>query len=328
MPPQSRLRVWLPVAGLVLTVAIWSSNNIVSKVIMQEASPPMVALVRFTLAGVFFYLPVFLALHHGRARFTKAEWPRLAVLGVVGTAGSLVLYLLGLKTIPATEAGIYQVTLPLFTVVIAWLWLGERLSRGRTVGVLLAAVGASALATGGAVGTGGGDPSGSPTSSMPGAFFILGSNLTWSVYTIVSKEILKRRSPLLVLAAANLLAAVAIWPAAGLLGVWPELPNVLNWSPTAWIVMLYLVALMSTSSQWLYVRCLREVRASQASASLYLMPFFTAIMAAVFLGEQPTPLTLIAGLLILVGVGLVNRPQETRQPAAPARLRLGRATGK
>jgi drug/metabolite transporter (DMT)-like permease len=322
MPPNSPVRAWLPVAGLVLTVAIWSSNNIVSKVIMQEASPAMVALVRFTLAGLFFYLPVFLLLHRGRARFTSADWPRLVVLGAVGTAGSLTLYLLGLKTVPATQAGIYQVTLPLFAVVIAWLWLGERLSRARVLGIGLAAVGATALAVGGAVESGDGSPSAAGGSSLPGALFILGSNLTWSIYTIVSKEMLKRRSPLLVLAASNLLAAVVIWPAAGALGVWPELPNVLHWSPTAWSVMLYLVALMSTSSQWLYVRCLREVKASQASSSLYLMPFFTAIMAAIFLGEQPTLPTILAGMLILVGVWLVNRPRESAQPAAAARLRV------
>ena len=304
----SKVRYWLPLLGLLVTIVIWSSNNIVGKVIMRESSPLMVALVRFTLAGVFFYLPVFLALHRGEQRFQRGEWPRLVFLGIVGTCGSLVLYLLGLRTTPATAAGIYQITGPLFIAIMAWLWLSERLSRGRVAGLVVAAAGASLLvAAQGSGGLGGGD--------LGGALFILGSNLTWSGYTLVSKEILARRSPLLVLSAANLVALVAIWPIAGLLGTWSELPSLLDWSPSAWLIMLYLVAFMSTSSQWLYVRCLREVGASQASAFQYLSPLLTAVQAALFLGEAPTPVAIACGLLILGGVWLVNRPQRPPRAA-------------
>ena len=86
---------------------------------------------------------------------------------------------------------------------------------------------------------------------------------------------------------------------------------------------------MSTSSQWLYLRCLREIPASQASAFLNLQPLFTALMAAGFLGELPTPLTIGSGLLILLGVWLVNRRQTPRRhasaPAIPARREVSRS---
>ena len=313
MLPSPRLHAWLPLAGLTLTILIWSSNNIVGKLILRETSPMMVALVRFTLAGLLFYLPVFLALHRGEERFTRSEWRRLALLGTSGTLGSLVFYMTGLQSTPATDAAIYQLTMPLFVVVIAWAWLGERLSRGRMLGLAVAMVGAVVLVTGGRMGGLGGDPA--------GVLFIMMSNLTWASYTILIKEPLARRSPLLVLAATNLTAAVAIWPLAAVTGLLQELPTVANWSTNAWLIMLYLVAFMSTSSQWLYLRCLREVAASQASAFTNLQPFFTAILAAIFLGESPTPLTIGAGMLILLGVWLVNRPQKARRratlPTAP-----------
>jgi drug/metabolite transporter (DMT)-like permease len=297
--------------GLAITVVIWASNNIVAKIIMRETSPLMVALLRFTLAGLLFYLPVFLALHRGEQRFTRAEWPRLILLGTTGTTGSLVLYLFGLRTTPANEAAIYQITTPLFVILIARLWLGEHITRARALGLGLAALGALLLVTGGgAVGLGGGD--------LIGALFLLASSLTWAGYTLISKEILARRSPLLVLAAANLTAMAAIWPIAGLLGVWAELPSLLHWSPEAWLILAYLVAFMSTTSQWLYVRCLRDLNAGQASAFLYLQPLFTVVLAAIFLNEMPTLLTLGSGLLILGGVWLVNRPQRLRRPAKPS----------
>src|SRR5439155_15419805 len=103
MTPLPRQRSWLPFAGLGLTILIWASNNVVAKVIMRESSPVMVALLRFTLAGLLFYLPVFLTLHRGEQRFSRREWPRLVFIGAVGTTGSLLLYLLGLRTTPANE---------------------------------------------------------------------------------------------------------------------------------------------------------------------------------------------------------------------------------
>ena len=221
-------RSWLPLLALLITVVIWASNNIVTKVILREASPGLIALVRFTLAGLLFYLPVFLTLHHGEQRFARGDWPRLVLLGAVGVTGSLVLNLIGLRTTPATEAGIYQIVTPIFVVIIAWLWIGERLSRTRIAGIALACVGSTVLLTGGgAVGIGGGD--------LVGALLIMASNAAWAGYTVLSKRLISGRSPLLVLTAANLTAMVAIWPVAALFGVWPELPSVLEWSPTAWL---------------------------------------------------------------------------------------------
>ena len=101
------LRSWLPLVALLTTVVIWASNNIVTKVIVHAASAGLVALVRFTLAGLLFYLPVVLRLHRGDQRFARSDWPRLVHLGSVGVVGSPILSLLGLRSTPATDASVY-----------------------------------------------------------------------------------------------------------------------------------------------------------------------------------------------------------------------------
>ena len=302
-------RLWLPLVGLLLTVLVWSGNSIVSKIIMREASPVLVSLVRFQLVGALFYIPVFLALHRGSQRFSRDEWPRLILLGLIGTTGSQVLFMIGLRTTPASEAGIYQIVTPIFVVILAWFWIGERLGRVRIAGIAVACIGAVVLLTdGGARGIGTGD--------LIGALLILISNACWGVYTVLSKPLVARRSPLLVLTAANLTAMVVIWPIAALLGALPELPGVMHWSPTAWLVMLYLVALTGTTSQWLYAWTIRELGPSRVSAALYLKPLSVTLLAVGFLGEEPGLVTLISALLIFAGVWLVNRPQRPRQVEA------------
>lgn len=314
-------RLWVPLAVVMLVILLWAGNTIVSKYILREASPVLISLVRFQLVGVLFYIPVFLVLHRNGQRLTRGEWPLLILLGLVGTLGSQVFFMIGLLTTPATDAGIYQIITPIFVVLIAWLWIGERLSRVRAAGIGLACVGSVVLVTdGGSVGFGGGD--------VLGALLIMLSNVAWAGYTVISKRLVARRSPLLVLTAANLTAMVAIWPVAGLMGVFPELPRVLEWSPTAWLVMVYLVAVTGTLSQWLYQWTIRELGPSRVSAGLYLKPLFVAALAVAFLGERPTLVTLVSGLLILAGVWLVNRPRRPEAiEAAEAARRPVRATG-
>jgi drug/metabolite transporter (DMT)-like permease len=303
-------------AGLGLVVLGWSGNAIVGKIVLAEASPVLVSLVRFTLTGLLFYLPIFLLGHRGSRRFSRQEWPWLILLGAAGSAGSQVLFMLGLHSTSATEAGIYQITTPIFVVIIAWFWLGERLSRTRLAGIAVAALGATVLVSGGGVvGLG---------SDLIGALLILFSNFCWAGYTVLSKRLVARRSPLLVLTVANLSATVAIWLVAWLLGVLPELPSVARWSPAAWASMAYLVVVVATSSQWLYVWTIRELGPSRTSAGLYVKPLFVMLLASAILGEVPTIVTVISGLLILGGVWLVNRPPRLRG-AAPADSRLAPA---
>ncbi|MFN8525988.1 MAG: DMT family transporter [Chloroflexota bacterium] len=304
----------VPLLLLLLTVFIWASNNVVSKVIMEEASPVLVALVRFTLAGSLIYVPIFLRLHRGDQRFALGDWPRLFILGFGGVMGSLVLHLMGLITSPATDAAVYSLTTPLFVLVLGRLVYGEHVSRQRALGIAAAFGGALVLVIGTAAGFGGGD--------LRGSLFLLASAVVWGVYTLLSKDLLVRRSPLLVLATANLIASLSIWPVAGLMGVFGELPTVLDWSGRAWAVMVYLVLLMSVFSQWLYVRAIRDLHRSQVSAVLYTKPLFTAVMAAATLGELPTPVTLLSGLLIVAGVWLVNRPTPRPRVVAPAANRV------
>lgn len=304
---------WLPLAVMLLTVVIWAGNNIVSKIILREASPMLVALMRFTLAGTFF-LPAFLVLHRGEQRFTAAERPRVWLLGAVGVAGSMVSYLLGLRTVPATDAAIYNLTTPLFVLLWARLFFGERLSRTRLLGIGVACAGAFVLVSGGSSGlSGGADPA--------GVLFVLGNALLWSGYTIFSREIIVGRSPLLVLSAVNLVAMLVVWALALPFGTWAELPRLLHWSAGAWWGMAYLVVLMSVISHFMFTLSIRDLHPSQVSAFLYTGPLFTALLAIGTLGERPTPVTAAAGLLILGGVVLVNR----RGAARPAPS--GRAAG-
>ena len=63
---------------------------------------------------------------------------------------------------------------------------------------------------------------------------------------------------------------------------------------------------------------LSAIDAAQASAFIYLEPFVTVVVATLVLGEALTPISLIGGVAIILGVYLVNRPAAPRLVVANA----------
>jgi DME family drug/metabolite transporter len=64
-------------------------------------------------------------------------WPWLLYLGVIATAGAYALYTIGLRTTPASVAGIVTLLEPLTATLLGVLVFGERLGTAGTVGALL-----------------------------------------------------------------------------------------------------------------------------------------------------------------------------------------------
>ncbi|MDP8923683.1 MAG: DMT family transporter [Chloroflexota bacterium] len=300
----ARPRTIAPLLLLTIVVFIWSSNNIASKLTLREMSPGLLVLVRYTVAVAVFHLPVFVLLLRAGHRVTSSDWKRLGWLGFLGPAGSTLLFTVGIAMVPATYAALMLMTGPLWTAVLEWVFQGQRIGGVRGLGMVIAFGAAAVLATDGQLEA--------PDATMlVGSVLLMGAQTLWGGYTIVSKPMLARgRSPLLALTGANLCSIPFIWAASVFLGAWGELPSLVSWSETIWIGVGYMIVFASGLSQVMYIYGLRDVAPSQAISFSYLMPVFTAGLAAVILGEQIGALALGCGALIVLGLWLVNRPAK------------------
>ena len=304
--PGDRRRRLLPHLLLFVVVLIWSSNTVVSKIVLRDVSPALLAVVRISLAVLPFHLPILLLYLRNGPPLRRAEWVRLALLGIVGAAGSAVVYTFALSMTPATYAGLMMMTGPPLTALLAWIALGEVMGRERALGTLIAFLGAGLLATNGQLA----DPD---PLILTGSVLLIGSQVAWAYYTLGSKPLLTRRPPLLILAGSHSLALLALWPAGGLLGAWAGLPSVVDWSWALWLGVAYLAFGTTALSQVMYIYALRALPAAQVVSYTYLQPVLTALLAALALDEQPTVLTFVCGGTILFGLWLVNRPRRPRR---------------
>jgi drug/metabolite transporter (DMT)-like permease len=90
------------------------------------------------------------------------------------------------------------------------------------------------------------------------------------------------------------------------------------WPLAAWLDIAYLVVFATIVGFVLFYYAVRRFGAGLASMVSYLVPVFALIQAVLLLGERPTPLELVGGSIILVGVRLATRRPHGLTPLEDA----------
>jgi drug/metabolite transporter (DMT)-like permease len=291
--PLSDARVLLALGA---TVFFWASAYAGIRDALQAFGPGQVALARLLVAAVV------LALY---AVATRMRMPEIRDLPVVLLAGLLAfaVYHVALNygeiTVSAGAAGVLIATAPVFTALLAATFLGERLRPMGWAGMAVSFAGAALIS----VDEGGG------LALDPGAFLILLSAVCVSVYFVFQRPYLAKYGALA-------FTTYAIW--AGTVCVLPYLPGLFSQSLTAptgtSLVLVYLGLFPTALGYVTYAYAMSRMNASAAVSFLYLIPVLAYLIGWAWLGEAPTSLSVLGGLLALAGVVLVNRrgPEQAR----------------
>ena len=279
----------LSILLLLAAVLIWGSTYVVTKGGVEEAPPMLFALLRYCVASL---LLVPLALL--RARRPRADRPSRGTLVLMGLTGVALYYAgfnLALTYTTASQGALVQSSIPAVTAVLAVVWLRERLSMRRMLGIGLAIAGVLLIVAGSPSNEGARAP-------LIGNLLMFGTVLTWGAYTMLAKRV-ARADAVVVTAAVSLIGTVLLIPAALAEAVGTPAPSI---SAETWLRIMYLGALPSGASYLLYNRALRDLDASQVGAFTNLSPVIGAVSGVVFLGETITPLAIGGGAVVLVGV--------------------------
>jgi DME family drug/metabolite transporter len=123
-------------AGLALLAgAAYATYAVITKGALARSRPLPLAAANFAAAAVL--LTPALLWTDDPLRQIALGWPWLLYLGVIATAGAYALYTIGLRTTPASVAGIVTLLEPLTATLLGVLVFGERLGTAGTVGALL-----------------------------------------------------------------------------------------------------------------------------------------------------------------------------------------------
>ena len=291
------------VGELLLLAALWGASFLFMRVAAPEFGPAALVAVRFGLAAVVL-LPI--VAWRGQWAAMWHHWRPIAIVGILNSALPFLLYSYAALSITAGLASIFNAASPLFAAVIAWLWLGDRLTPPRVAGLAIGFAGVVGLAWEKASFTAGG--SALAIAACLGATFCygLGANYTKRALQTVPSIAVAGGSQL---AAGLLIALPALW-------WWPaEVP-----SSTAWLAAIALAVPCTGFAYLLYFRLIARVGPGNAIAVTFLIPGFAVAWGAWFLDETIGIETLAGCAVILLGTALatgVIGPRKRVVVAAP-----------
>jgi drug/metabolite transporter (DMT)-like permease len=271
-----------------VTLLFWSSAFAGIRAALRTYTPTHLVVFRFLVASTA--LAIYAALTRMRLP-DKRDLPPILLIGFLGITAYHVALAYGQVTVTAGAASLLIASGPIFTALLATAFLGERLKIWGWFGIVLSFIGVSLIALG----------EGKGMKFDPGAFLILLSAFCAGVYFVLQKPYLRKYSALE-------LTAYSIWAGTFfMLFFLPGLTQAVGKAPiNATLAVIYLGVFPAALAYvtWTYV--LSRFPASNAVSFLYLNPALAILVAWIWLGEIPTTLSLMGGILAILGVVLVN----------------------
>jgi drug/metabolite transporter (DMT)-like permease len=238
---------------------------------------------------------------------TWRTWVALAVLGIINTALPFVLISWGEKSIDSAVAAVLNSTVPLFTLVIAHLFLhDEQITARKVVGLLIGFAGVLALMARDL------RPEGLRIGAL-GQAAVLVAAVSYASASVFARRTMREISPLVQAFVPMAFADAVVWSIATQVGDPGRLPVL----PITWVALLWLGLLGSCVAYLLYYHLLHSVGATRAVMVTYIFPVVGVALGVLFLDELADWHLLVGGLLVVASIAVVNwRPKVAI--AAPA----------
>lgn len=291
--PQRRASTAQLALAFAAIYVIWGSTYLGIRYALDTLPPMLLAATRHLTAGLLLY--GFSRLR-GAPRPRRSQWPSAIVIGTLMLACGNGGVVLAEQRVPSGIAAILIATVPLFTVVLDWLWKGAaRPSPQVLVGVGLGMLGLAIL-TG--VGTT------SQRLDPVGILILLTAALTWAIGTLYS-----RTSPLppgFIGVSMEMLAGGAVLLVGGTLhGEWSGVhPAAVSLSSL--LGLLYLIAFGSLVGFTAYNFLIKNVSPAKATTYAFVNPVVAVILGSVVLKEPLTPRVLVGAAIILGALALIT----------------------
>jgi drug/metabolite transporter (DMT)-like permease len=284
----------LPRQGLILLAALslfWGANWPVMKMVLSEVPPLYFRSCCLLLGGVGMLA---LARVSGvPIKVPSRQWNRVLWLAAFNISGWNALVIIGVSLLPSGRAALLGYTMPLWSMLLSVVFLGDRLS-GRTVlGLLLGLAGIVVLM--------GGSVEGMLQAPLGVLCMILGA-WSWAIGVVLFKRIpvampTSALTGWMMLAGSLPLLALAIPLETSRLVV-PGTGPILG--------MLYNILVAFMFCYWAWNRIVQMVPVAVSSVSSLSTPLIGVLGGVIFLGEPLGWQEIVASLLILGAVGSVS----------------------
>jgi drug/metabolite transporter (DMT)-like permease len=280
--------------------AIWGSSFIFMRHLAPLIGPVATADMRMLLAGISLAL-VFLVTRF-RSGWRK-NWKHFLVIGLLNSAIPFLLFSAAALYLPASMEAIFNSMSPMFGAIFGAIWLGERLTVRKGVGLLLGVGGVVVMSS-----------LGSPPGSLPTTLAILACLIAPMCYGLAGVYIKRKASdvkPLAIAGGSQLLGGLALMP---FMFISPPAASAVT--PRVALIVVAFALLCSAVAYIIYFKLIADVGPTRALTVTFLIPVFAMLWGLLFLGETVTWSMGLGAAIILAGTFLVTAPRRTTSEKA------------
>lgn len=277
------------IMAIAIAILLWSSAFAGIRAVLNDFSPGSIALLRFIIASIVMLLIVFLKKMSLPA---SKDVPFFIMLGFIGITVYHVAQNYGQITVTAGSASLIVASVPIFTALLAKVFLKEGLSGKGWMGIFISFFGIAIISLG----------EGEGYALDIGALLLTLSAICVSFFFVFQKYLHNKYSPLQI-------TAYSIWAGTILLLVFlPELLGEIAGATKGNIFTLIYMGIFPGAVAYLvWNYALSRAPASILTSALNISPIPTIIIAWIWLEEIPTMLAIIGGVVAIIGVLVVNR---------------------
>lgn len=279
---------------LLCVSAIWGANLVAVKFLLGDLSPINVILIRFITGSILLFLLLFFL---EDVKVPPRDIWRLTLLGAVGIALYQFLFTFALKYTSAVNVGILINMSPIYGGFLSSLFGYEKFVKKRLLAIVTGFAGVYILMTKG-------DWASFMGGDVAGNVLALLASLFWALYTILSKPLLEKHSPLKVTAYSMAAGSILLGFFVPSFFDWGELARL---SLTGWLIVIFSIIFSIVIAFFLWYRGVARIGVSRTMIYQYCVPAFGAIAAYFALSETLHFSQLIGGSIIFLSVYLARR---------------------
>ncbi len=288
--------------ALVLAAVLWGGSIVAQKLALGSFSAVEASVMR-DIGGLAILLTIWWWQEGALAKMSGGDLRTLCLLGL-GVLGNHLLILMGLKYVSGAVAGVIIGSAPVVTALLSAVMIQDVPLRSVWAGGLLSCAGVALVSIAGFQAAG--------EHPVLGSLLVFLGVVSWALYSIGSRAMMDRISPLTVnwttLLVATVLQIPLLWTDRKMLDA-----GAASVTMPDWLALAYLVVFATAVAQQAWLFGVQGIGPSRASVLGNLTPVAAVALSALILHESVGPVEIIGIALILTGVWVVDR--STKMPA-------------
>ena len=284
---------------LLVLAALWGASFLFIRVGVTDFGVAPLMALRVGIGALFLLIVLFARrpVRQSLATLRSRALP-LVVVGILNSAAPFCLFAYAELTLSAGVTSVINATTPLWGALVAFLWLKDRLSALRSVGLVIGFLGVLMLVWDQIATPHGGGAT--PLTAALAAGAALGATLLYGIAANYTKRYLTGVDALTVAAGTMTGATVVLLPLAVIF--WPAAPVSLH----AWGAVIALGVACTGVAYMLFFHLLATIGPARAITVTFVIPIFGILWGALFLGESVSPGMLEGCVVILIGTALAT----------------------